>query len=46
MFLLQKIISRDIAMLDAINKSMAEIEKRQEELDAQTKELDALRADA
>lgn len=45
MFLLQKIISRDIAMLDAINKSMAEIEKRQEELDAQTKELDALRAE-
>ena len=35
MFLLQKIISRDLAMMDTIMKETAEIEARQKELDAQ-----------
>ena len=46
MFLLQKIISHDIAMLEAINKSMQEIEQRQAELDEQVAELEEKRADA
>ena len=39
MYLLQKIISSDLAMLDQLKKDAAEIKSRQEQLDAQMKEI-------
>ena len=39
MYLLQKIISRDIAMLEQLQKDEAEIKTRQEQLDSQMKEI-------
>lgn len=45
MFLLQKIISRDLAMMDTIMKETAEIEARQKELDAQMADIEKMRSD-
>lgn len=39
MYLLQKIISSDLAMLDQLKKDAAEIKSRQDQLDAQMKEI-------
>lgn len=45
MYLLQKIISSDIAMLDDIKKSTEEIKARQEELDQQMEEIKITKAE-
>ena len=45
MFLLQKIISRDLAMMDTIMKETAEIEARQKELDTQMADIEKMRSD-
>lgn len=44
MYLLQKIISSDIAMLEQLQKDEAEIKTRQEQLDAQMKEIKSTQA--
>lgn len=43
MYLLQKIIAKDIDLLDAMKKDAAEISRRQEQLDAEMKQLQANR---
>lgn len=45
MFLLQKIISRDLAMMDTILKETLEIEARQKELDDQMADIEQMRKD-
>ena len=45
MFLLQKIISSDIAMLEQLQKDEAEIKTRQEQLDSQMKEIKTTQAE-
>ena len=45
MYLLQKIISSDIAMLEQLQKDEAEIKTRQEQLDAQMKEIKTTQAE-
>ena len=44
MFLLQRIISSDIAMLEQLQKDEAEIKSRQEQLDSQMKEIKSTQA--
>lgn len=44
MYLLQKIISRDLALLDQLQKDEAEIAARQKELDTQMKEIKSTQA--
>ena len=44
MYLLQKIISSDIAMLEQLQKDEAEIKSRQEQLDSQMKEIKSTQA--
>ena len=44
MYLLQKIISSDIAMLEQLQKDKAEIKSRQEQLDSQMKEIKTTQA--
>ncbi len=43
MFLLQKIISRDLVMMDIIMKETAEIEERQKALDTQMEDIEKMR---
>lgn len=45
MYLLQKIISSDIAMLQQLQKDEAEIKSRQEQLDAEMKEIKSTKAE-
>ena len=45
MYLLQKIISSDIAMLEQLQKDEAEIKTRQEQLDSQMKEIKTTQAE-
>ena len=45
MYLLQKIISSDIEMLTQLQKAEAEIKSRQDELDAQMKEIKTTQAE-
>lgn len=45
MYLLQKIIARDVAMLEDIKKSTEEIQARQEVLDKEMKEIQVTRAE-
>ena len=45
MYLLQKIISSDIALLEQLQKDEAEIKSRQEQLDAEMKEIKATQAE-
>ena len=45
MYLLQKIVSSDIAMLQQLQKDEAEIKSRQEQLDAEMKEIKSTKAE-
>ena len=45
MYLLQKIISKDLALLDQLRKDEAEIKTRQEQLDAEMKEIKAVQTE-